>query len=126
MRAVDRSIGRPLAWLLTRVRSILPEPATRPPAEVRRVLFVKLSEMGAIVLAAPAMAEVRRIFPPAEPWLLCFDENAAIAETAAGLAPGRVLRVPSSGLCGTIFGLLAAVRRVRRERFDVVIDLEYL
>ena len=126
MQAVDRALGRPLCWLLTRARKLLPEPRPVAPEDVRKVLFVKLSEMGAIVLAAPAMTEVRRVFPNAEPWLLCFEENSAIAETAAGLSAERVLRVPSEGLVGTLLGLLGAVRRVRRERFDVIVDLEYL
>ncbi len=126
MRRVDRVLGRPLAALLTAVRRVLPEPRRPAPADVRRVLFVKLSEMGAVVLAAPAFAEVEHVFPGAEVWLLCFDENAEIAETAAGIPAARVLRAPSSGAVGTLLGLLRVVRRVRALRFDVVVDLEYL
>ena len=126
MRAVDRHLGRPVCWALTVLRRILPEPGRVDPAKVRRVLFVKLSEMGAVVLAAPAMAEVGRVFPGAEPWLLCFDESAGIAEHAVGLPPERVLRVRTGGLVRTLTGLRGAVRRERRERFDVVVDLEYL
>jgi ADP-heptose:LPS heptosyltransferase len=126
MRAVDRALGRPLAWGMTLLRRLLPEPRRPTPAEVRKVLFVKLSEMGALVLAAPAFAEAERLFPQAERWLLCFEESTEIAEVAGGFASGRIVAPPSKGgLVRVLGGLLGALRRVRRERFDVVIDLEY-
>ena len=125
MRAVDRGLGRPVCAALTLARRMQPERRPGPPAAVRRVLFVKLSEMGALVLATPAFAEAARIYPNAEIWLLCFDENAEIAGVAAGLPPERVITVASTGLTSTIGALLGAVRRSRSLDFDVVIDLEY-
>jgi ADP-heptose:LPS heptosyltransferase len=125
MRAVDRGVGRPLAWFLTGLRRVVPG---RSPVErdaVRRVLFVKLSEMGALVLAAPAFAEARRAFPNAEITLLCFDENVEIARLVAGFDDEHLIVVPAKGLARVLLGLLGAVRRVRRARFDVLIDLEY-
>lgn len=125
MRALDRALGRPLCAAATALRRAMPEAPARPRDEVRRVLFVKLSEMGALVLAAPAFAEARRVYPRAETWLLCFDENAEIAEVAAGFPPERIVRVAARGPLGTISALLGAVRRVRELRVDVVVDLEY-
>ena len=125
MRAVDRGLGRPICAVLTGLRRVLPEPTPPAPAAVRRVLFVKLSEMGALVLAAPAFAEASRVFPGAERWLLCFDENADIAGLAAGVQRDRVIVVRAKSVPGTISGLLGAIRRMRSLRFDVVIDLEY-
>jgi ADP-heptose:LPS heptosyltransferase len=126
MRAVDRGLGRPLCALLTGLRRLLPEPAAPRPADVRRVLFVKLSEMGALVLATPAFDEAARVFPNAERWLLCFEENAEIAEVAAGFPRDRILAVRSDGAFGTMASLAGALRRARGLQFDVVIDLEYL
>jgi ADP-heptose:LPS heptosyltransferase len=125
MRAVDRGVGRPLAWILTRWRKLVPTRKPVAPEQVKRVLFVKLSEMGALVLAAPAFTEARRLFPDAEISLLCFDENADIAALGAGIPTDQLIRVPSEGLLGTITGLIRSVLRIRRERFDVLIDLEY-
>ncbi|MCE9635243.1 MAG: glycosyltransferase family 9 protein [Planctomycetes bacterium] len=125
MRAVDRGLGRPACAILTGVRRVLPERAPPASADVRRVLFVKLSEMGALVLACPAFAEARRTFPNAEIWLLCFDENAEIAEVAAEFPRERIVTVPSKGVVSTLTGILGAIRRVRSLGFDVVVDLEY-
>lgn len=125
MRAVDRSLGRPACAALTLVRRVLPEPATPVAGDVRRVLFVKLSEMGALVLATPAFAEAAALWPGAERWLLCFEENAEIATVAGGFPADRVLTVRAKGVAGALSALLGAVRRVRGLRFDVVIDLEY-
>jgi ADP-heptose:LPS heptosyltransferase len=125
MRAVDRGLGRPLAALLTLVRRLTGDAPPPPASQVRKVLFVKLSEMGALVLATPAFAEARRVFPTAEPWVVCFDENVEIARLAGGFPAERIVAVRSGGLLRTLFGLLGAVRRLRRERFDVCVDLEY-
>jgi ADP-heptose:LPS heptosyltransferase len=125
MRAVDRWLGRPLAWLCTRVRSVVGDADPKAAADVESVLFVKLSEMGALVLSTPAFAEARRVFPNAKTWLVCFDENAEIAEIAGGFPRERIVAVKAAGAFGTIFGLLAAIFRLRRERFDVIVDLEY-
>jgi len=125
MRAVDRWLGRPLAWLLTRVRSVVGDAAPPAAADVKNVLFVKLSEMGALVLSTPAFAEARRVFPNAQTWLVCFDENAEIAEIAGGFPRERIVAVKPGGALGTMRGLLSAIFRLRRERFDVIVDLEY-
>jgi ADP-heptose:LPS heptosyltransferase len=125
MRAVDRWLGRPVAWALTRWRRLAGDAAPRPPHDVRKVLFVKLSEMGALVLATPAFAEARRVFENAETWIVCFDENSEISAVAGGFPPERIVAVRAGGVFGTIAGLLSAIRRLRRERFDVIVDLEY-
>lgn len=125
MRALDRWLGIPLAWVLTRVRRIAGDDAPRAPRDVRRVLFVKLSEMGALVLATPAFDEARSLFPAAETWIVCFEENAEIAEVAGGFPRERIVVVKAGGALGTLWGILRAVLRLRRLRFDVVIDLEY-
>jgi ADP-heptose:LPS heptosyltransferase len=125
MRAVDRRLGRPLAWLFTRVRRVVGDAAPPAAADVKSVLFVKFSEMGALVLSTPAFAEARRVFPNAKTWLVCFDENAEIAEIAGGFPRERIVAVKQGGAVGTIVGLWAAIRRLRRERFDVIVDLEY-
>jgi ADP-heptose:LPS heptosyltransferase len=81
--------------------------------------------MGALVLSTPAFAEVRRAFPNAQSWLVCFDENAEIAEVAGGFPRERIVIVKAAGLFGTVSELVSAIRRLRRERFDVIVDLEY-
>ncbi len=126
MRRVDRWLGRPLCFGLTLLRRVLPEREIPARDAVRRVLFVKLSEMGAIALAAPAFREVRSVFPDAEPHLLCFEGSAEIATVAGGLHPDQVHVVRTGGLFRTLFGLFGGVWRMRRQRFDVIVDLEYL
>jgi len=125
MRAVDRWLGRPLAWLCTRMRSVVGDADPPRPADVKSVLFVKFSEMGALVLSTPAFEEARRVFPNATTWLACFDENAEIAEIAGGFPRERIVAVRADGAVGTVRGLVAAIFRLRRERFDVIVDLEY-
>jgi ADP-heptose:LPS heptosyltransferase len=125
MRAVDSRLGRPLAGLLTLVRRVVGDAPAPAAQDVRSVLFVKLSEMGALVLSTPAFAEAGRVFPNAKAWIVCFEENAEIAEIAGGFPRERIVAVRQGGMLGTMTGLLRAIRRLRRERFDVIVDLEY-
>ena len=63
-RALDIWVGKPLCWLLTLWRRLgdslrgrtRDRPDSAPP---RKILFLKLSEMGAILLAVPAFEAAR-------------------------------------------------------------------
>jgi ADP-heptose:LPS heptosyltransferase len=103
-------------------------PATAPgvPPDPRDILILNLGQLGDTVLSLPAMAAVRRRFP-----------RARIA-VAAGIAPGQAIAM--SGFADRIIPVdrvalrdgpkLQSIARViklaaqlRRERFDLVIDL---
>jgi hypothetical protein len=74
MRLVDRMIGIPLCFILSgllRLRQLLGgQPAADGP--VRRILFIGLAELGALVVAHPAVELARRRFPGAEIYFLTF------------------------------------------------------
>ena len=104
--------------------------ADAPPTSPRRVLIIKPSSLGDVVTAMPVLRGLRRAFPAAHlTWLIgtsCRgliahdgDLNETIPFDRARL--GRWWRSPSAA-----GELLALLRRLRRDRYDWVIDLQGL
>jgi len=126
LRRLDRYFGVPLCWILSLVRRLhsligakqsLPKP--------RKVLIIKLSEMGSSVLAYPALAELKNHSPEIELHFLVFAKNVAILE-ALKLAPNEhLVTVDYQAPWKLLRSGLEAMRRLLRERFDTVIDMDF-
>jgi ADP-heptose:LPS heptosyltransferase len=94
--------------------------------EPRNILVLDLGQLGDVVLSLPALAALRARFPEARITVTCGLAAAQIVEMSG--AADRLLPVdrvalrdgPKTRSIARIFGL---VRRVRRERFDLAIDL---
>lgn len=123
MRTIDRSIGIPLAFLLTlavRLRELLlPRPAARP----RRILFIELSEMGSTILADPAMRKARARLG-AELYFVIFACNRASLDLIGTIPPENVFTLRETGLFTLAWDTLRFLRWTRRQGIDTVIDLE--
>lgn len=123
-RKIDYWIGRPLCWLL----SLLGAPrrmfgGREPAGAPRRILFIQLSEMGAAVLARPALERLRARWPKAEFFFWTFAENAPLLEVM-GVPKKNILRLRSAGVCGVVVDSLRGLLTLRRARIDAVVDLE--
>jgi ADP-heptose:LPS heptosyltransferase len=121
-RWVDRVLGRPMCWLV----SLLPrrrraEPA---PGDVRGILIIVLSEMGALVLTRPMFERLRENHPSATFHVVCSEQNREALDLLDVVSPEHIITIRIRS-----FGALArdgvrAVRRIRALRLDVVLDLE--
>lgn len=123
---LDRLVGKPLCALLTgyeRVRRALSRRKAEPP---RRILFVKLIEMGSTVLACPAFREAERLVGRENLFILVFEENRPIVDLLPFFPPENVLTVRRDSLTDFARGLLGVMRRTRRERIDTALDMEGL
>jgi ADP-heptose:LPS heptosyltransferase len=121
-RWVDRVLGPPLCWLLTRLHRLHdPEATTRG---VHRILIIVLSEMGALVLTRPMFDRLREKHPSATFYVLCSAQNRPVLDLL-DLAPAeRVITVRSGSLTELARDIVVAVRRMRALRLDAVLDLE--
>jgi ADP-heptose:LPS heptosyltransferase len=126
LRLLDRFIGIPLCWILTLVRWIerlaRPNRSLPPP---RKVLIIKLSEMGSTVLAYPALAELKTRRPEVELFFLVFKNNAAIVDVL-DLAPSvNIIMVDMGSPGGLLTSGFAALRRLLKERIDTTVDMDF-
>ena len=121
-RWLDRIVGPPLCWLLTLFHRLTGR--DEPPPEVRRILVVLLSEMGALVLTRPMFDHLREKYPSATLHVLCFDQNRAALDLLDIVPPNQVVVVRNSSAGAFVMDSLRAIRRIRSLRLDAVLDLE--
>jgi len=126
LRLLDRILGVPLCWLFTLGRRFvrLARPASNLPAP-RRVLIIKLSEMGSTVLAYPAIEELKRRIPGAELFFLVFKNNAAIVDMLGLVPAGNIITVDYGSPGRLLTSGLRAMRRLSAEGIDTTIDMDF-
>lgn len=122
IRFVDRWLGIPACGLLTLWRRLFDHRRGTEP--VRRILFLKLVEQGATVLAYPALRRAVERVGADNVFFMVLEENRPILDMLGIVKPENVIAIPKGGLFTTLGGLLAALARVRREKIDSVLDFE--
>jgi lipopolysaccharide heptosyltransferase II len=121
-RWVDRVLGPPLCWAVGLAHRRRGRKPAR--ADVRRILVIVLSEMGALVLTHPMFERLRADYPSAAFYVVCSEQNRAALDLLDVVAPEHVITIR----IGSAFALardgIAAVRQLRALQMDVVLDLE--
>lgn len=122
MRWVDRWIGSFCCALLSAWRLVLGR--TRPAdGAPRNIVFIALAEVGALVLAYPAIARTRRLFPDSKLHFVTFAAGTQMLDVMGFAAETRIILDPSSP--GTLWhGTWAALAHMRAARIDTVVVLE--
>jgi ADP-heptose:LPS heptosyltransferase len=126
-RVLDRWVGVPLCWLLTLMRRLGGLFRARNAADdapPRKILFVKLAEMGAIVLTMPAFEAARRRVGRENLYILMLANNRQIHDLIDVFDDENLLTIRDDNLWVFARDAFSVLRRCRREGIDVVIDLE--
>ncbi len=126
LRLLDRVLGVPLCWLFTVARRLvrLTQAENRLPAP-RRVLIIKLSEMGSTVLAYPALNELKQRIPGVELFFLVFKNNAAIVDALSLVPAGNIITVDYGSPGRLLTSGLQAMRRLFNASIDTTIDMDF-
>ena len=116
MRRWDRYAGVPLCFLvtmITRLKDLLSGARKKedPPS---RVLFIKLSEMGAIITAYPLMKKIAETCPSAELFFLTFADNKEIFPFLDTVPPANVFTIRSDSFL-LFLPRAASAREMTRE-----------
>jgi ADP-heptose:LPS heptosyltransferase len=126
MRWVDYWVGVPLCFLFSVVHGIArflgfrrPVPGARP----KKILFIELSEMGSTILAYGAMKRAQELFQ-ADLHFMIFHENRESVELLGIVPPENLITIRSRSLSHLATDTVRAIRRMRAQQIDTVIDLE--
>ncbi|MCS6860711.1 MAG: glycosyltransferase family 9 protein [Abditibacteriales bacterium] len=129
MKWIDQYLGAMLClalYLVERLRR-----GRRRRGELRKILFIKLWGMGSILNAVPAFAAAKwglrhtqHAIRDTEVHLLTFKRNAQICALLNAVDGVLLLDNPTPSVA-FLLNLLQLLRRLRAERFDAVIDLEF-
>lgn len=123
MRRIDYYCGIPLCLLLTLLLRLRRMFGGSGDGDLRRALFIELSEMGSAILADPAMRKLQRD-TNAELHFVIFSRNAGSLRLLNTIPPGNVFRIRSGNLVHLLVDTFRFIYWVRRKRIDTVIDLE--
>jgi lipopolysaccharide heptosyltransferase II len=94
------------------------------PETLRKVLVLKLWGMGSIVLATPLLRELRARHPDAKIVFVTLAENASIVRRLPEI-DASITNDLGRGIPHFLRETLAAIWRIRRERYDLLLDLEF-
>ncbi len=118
-RKIDQAIGP----LICRALSLFSGNRT-PSSPPKRILIILLSEMGSLVLGYSMFRRLREKYPEAEIHALLFEKNREILEILNVMRPENIMTLSDRSLGHLARDCLAVLRKMRRLRFDVVIDCE--
>ena len=124
MILIDRWLGIPLCWLVTRLRFFFTR-SWRGEASVRRILFIKLAEQGSTVLAYAALREAAWRVGRENVYMLVFDDNRFILDALGVIPPENVIPLRHKTLPMLVNAALGAVARLWKLKIDAAIDLEF-
>lgn len=127
-RWLDIWIGIPLCWLLTVLRRLVGLFAGRPtPGPVqppRKILFVKLAEMGAVVLTMPAFQAAARRVGRENLYMVMLAGNRQVHDVLRFFPDQNLWTIRDANLLTFALDVWRFLRQCRREGIDCVIDLE--
>lgn len=125
IRAIDRSVGRPLCAILTLVRFIAVFFGWRAPAPPRKILFLKLIEQGATVLAHGAIRAACRRVGRENVYFLVFEENRFIVDLLDVIPRENVIALRHTSFLRFLADCAGALLAIRRLGIDTTIDMEF-
>jgi ADP-heptose:LPS heptosyltransferase len=127
IRIIDIWTGKGICFFLTALRRLLDAFTPRPssPSPMRKILFIKLIEQGATVLAYSAIHRAIEQVGRENVYFLVFEENREILFILDLLPAENVLIVRNRDFLTFTRDILASLIRIRRLRIDAVVDLEF-
>jgi len=125
MRLLDRWVGSPMSAALTLVRRIEDRIRAMPSEPPKRILFVKLVEQGATVIAEPALQRAVAMVGRDNVFMVVFRQNRFILDVLEVIPEENVITIRSSGFLVFATDTVKAISRMRREKIDAAIDFEF-
>jgi len=125
IRRIELSLGRILCATLTaarRARDFIDSGQKGPP---QRILFLKLIEQGATVLACDAIRLAAERVGRHNIYFCVFAENRWILDVLDVLPAANILPIRSERFSWFVIDVLRMLARVRRARIDAVVDMEF-
>lgn len=128
IKRIDALLGNVLCSILTLHRRVADGafPARPAPGAPQKIVFLKLIEQGATVLAAPAIRRAVERVGRENVFFAVFAENRPIVDILDLIPRENVIELRHKNLFMFAADAWRALRRIRRERVDTVIDMEFM
>jgi len=122
----QRFIDHYAGTLICRVFSLYYRLVKKKPAavETQKILIILLSEMGALVLAHPMFQRLKEKYPRAELHVMLFEKNREVVELLGVVPPENIIAIKDNAMLTFVKDTLGGLSRMRKLKFDTVIDCE--
>jgi len=121
-RLIDRCIGTIICRVFSLYYRFFKKESK--PVEIKKILIILLSEMGALVLAYPMFQRLKEKFPEAMLHVIVFEKNREVAELLGVIPSQHILTINDKSMSAFIKDTAGALFRMRKIEFDTVIDCE--
>jgi ADP-heptose:LPS heptosyltransferase len=121
-RMIDRFAGAAICRILSLFNRGSKKDGGTVKAE--KILIILLSEMGSLILAHPMYQALKKKFPDAGLYFLLFEKNREVLELLEVTAAENILTIGNESMTQFARDSFVAISRMRRLKFDVVIDCE--
>ena len=127
IRKIDIGVGKIACFVLTCFRLIMDKirPAGLTPGPVRKILFIKLIEQGATVLAYSAILRAIDMAGRQNVYFCVFEENREILDIVDIIPPENVLVIRNRQFSIFLLDILRSLYRIRRIGIDATVDMEF-
>ncbi|QQG43503.1 MAG: glycosyltransferase family 9 protein [Candidatus Daviesbacteria bacterium] len=122
VRNIDRIIGSRICWFLSQWSRVTRR--RREPKKIKKILFIKISEMGSTILSFPAINFIKKEYPEAQLYFLTFSGNEEIVKILKSFPEKNIYLINNSSIPHLIFDTLKAAKMLRDQKIDVIVDFE--
>jgi ADP-heptose:LPS heptosyltransferase len=126
MRLIDRWAGRPICFVLTvfrKCRDLLFGQKSK--SKIERILFIKLAEQGATVLADSAIRRAIEMVGKDNLYFLVFKQNRFILDAMKVIPRENVITINDSDFISMLFGTIKSIRFIRKLYINAAVDFEF-
>lgn len=125
MKIIDYWVGIPLCLLLDLCNRLIRFfPKKEGGTGRKRILFIKLSEMGSIILASPLVKKTNLDYPESEVYFLTFKTNKSLVELLQFTKQERIFTIRDNSFPAFVFDTLKVCFYMRKYKINAVFDLE--
>jgi len=122
IKSIDQVIGQPICFLLTLLKAISPSFGNKAP---KSILFIKLIEQGATVLAYSAIKRAVEMVGREKVFFCVFEENRPILDFMKIIPEENIIVVRQSNLFIFLLDIVGLLIKSRRKGIDATIDMEF-
>ncbi len=126
MRLMDRYVGGFLCRCFDVFNSLerrLKPRSKEEPLQLQKILVMKYFGMGSLILASPMVRALRQRYPSARIDLLTIEQNCIVAQILPIFDHTYVVNTRS--LSSVTVSMTKALRQIRQNRYDAVVDAEF-
>jgi len=126
-KIIDYWVGIPVCFVFTllhRFRKFLTGTSKLNSYTPRRIMFLKLSEIGSTILLYPAFIALKKKYPQAELYFWIFRENKEVLSILGIVPEENIFTIRGKSISLMLWDTLRTILLVRKERMDILIDAE--